>query len=344
MKYRLNKLPVKTTNSFKINDLEVDIEIPKITDFNDYEILNSDKLIIEKNIKCEEITSRIGLTFSKYVDLHIIVPKNVMIKEPVLINYNFSNSDNLIDKINIEYQDNSYCDFIITFNSIDNGYHFHSLIENTISNINSSGSITYINSMNNNSYNFISIENDCMNNSSIIHNIFDISGNLRVYNIYSNVYDNSKNYVNNIYIGCDDSKIDMNYYLNNIGKRSVNKMIVEGALNDNSIKNFRGTIDFLEGSINAIGDECENCVLLSDNARSRSLPQMLCHEENVVGSHGVSSGKIDSLKLFYIMSRGYSKRDAEKLIIMANFIKIINEIPDKKTRDEIQNKIEKILS
>ena len=28
MKYRLNKLPVKTTNSFKINDLEVDIEIP----------------------------------------------------------------------------------------------------------------------------------------------------------------------------------------------------------------------------------------------------------------------------------------------------------------------------
>lgn len=344
MKYRLNKLPVKTTNNFMINDIEIDLEIPDILEFHDYKIINSGDLIIEKKVLNGKITSRLGLTFSKYVELNIIVPHNKKIKKPVYISYDFSNSDNLIDKINIEYQDNSYCDFIITYNSIDEGIHFHHLFENVKSNVGSCGNVTMINMLNNNSSNFIAIENDCLDNSNFTHNIIDISGKTRIYNVFSNVYNNAKNYLNNIYIGCSNNILDMNYYLNNIGKSSTNHMIVEGVLADNAIKNFRGTIDFLEGSSNSIGDENENCVLLSDDARSRSLPQMLCHEENVFGSHGVSSGKIDSQKLFYIMSRGYSKKESEKLIIIANFIKIINKISDEKVREDLQNIINKILS
>ena len=117
-------------------------------------------------------------------------------------------------------------------------------------------------------------------------------------------------------------------------------MRVEGAINDNTKKVFRGTIDFIEGCKNSIGDENENCVLLSDNVISRSLPQMLCHEEDVVGSHGVSSGKVDEDKLFYIMTHGYSRKEAEKLIVMANFSKILSNISDNNIRDEITNIVE----
>ena len=117
-------------------------------------------------------------------------------------------------------------------------------------------------------------------------------------------------------------------------------MRVEGAIDDNTKKVFRGTIDFKGGCKGSIGDENENCVLLSDNVISRSLPQMLCHEEDVVGSHGVSSGKVDEDKLFYIMTHGYSKKEAEKLIVMANFSKILNNINDKEIREEIISIIE----
>ena len=208
------------------------------------------------------------------------------------------------------------------------------------SNNNSEGSITYINLLNDISDNFIAIENDSLISSTISNNIIDIGSNIKVNNVYSNVYNNATNYLNNIYLGSNNNIIDMNYYLNNIGENSKNIMRVEGAINDNTKKVFRGTIDFIEGCKNSIGDENENCVLLSDNVISRSLPQMLCHEEDVVGSHGVSSGKVDEDKLFYIMTHGYSKKDAEKLIVMANFSKILSNISDNNIRDEITNIVE----
>ena len=76
MKYRLNKLPVKTTNGFKINDIEVDINIPEVNSFNEFVINNSEGIIIDKCIKNSDVSSRIGLDFSRYLELNITVPKN----------------------------------------------------------------------------------------------------------------------------------------------------------------------------------------------------------------------------------------------------------------------------
>ena len=51
--------------------------------------------------------------------------------------------------------------------------------------------------------------------------------------------------------------------------------------------------------------ENEYCMLLSDNAKSISLPMLLCGEEDVEGNHGVASGKVNRDELLYIMSRGF---------------------------------------
>ena len=71
MKYILNKLPVKTTNNFKINDLKVELDLPKKYDFNEYFITDNKDLIISKKIVNKKITSKIGLEFTKYLELNI---------------------------------------------------------------------------------------------------------------------------------------------------------------------------------------------------------------------------------------------------------------------------------
>ena len=139
-----------------------------------------------------------------------------------------------------------------------------------------------------------------------------------------------------MYIGNNSNILDMNYNFDIKANNSKSIMKVEGALFDKSKKNFRGTIDFKEGSSKSIGEENENCVLFSDTSLSRSLPMLLCHEEDVVGSHGVSSGKVSKDKLFYLMSRGLDKKEASKLIVSANFSTIINELPDS-IREDINN-------
>jgi len=342
MKYILNSLPAKTTNHFKINNIELDLEIPNYKKTNDYSIIGStDKLTIEEKEINEKITTKVGLEFNKYYELNITVPKNIIIDDAILIDYAFENNDVLVDKISINYEENSSCNFIINYISKDDSISFHHLLEKTISSKNSKGNITYINLMNKKSTNIIAIENDVLENSNITHNIIDIGANTRLYNIYSNIKEeNGINNLNNIYIGNNDNIIDMNYYLINGAKRTHNNLKVEGSLNDKAIKNFRGTIDFLPGCSESIGEEIENCVLLSNTCNSKSLPQMLCGEENVVGTHGVSSGTVEKEKLFYLMSRGISKKEAEKLIIMSNFNKIIDNIPNESIRKFITNTIE----
>ena len=346
MKYILNSLKEKTTNNFKINNLELEMELPKFK-ANDILKIQGDlnQLIIKQNHIKEKLTTKLGLEIPEYDELNIIVPKDVEIKEPIIIDYAFKNDDAFFDKIKINYEENSSCDFYITYISTDEEKHFHHLMEETKSAKNSKGCITYLNLMNKKSINMIAIENKVSESASIIHNVIDLGGNIRLYNMYSDLVEQKAiNKLNTIYIGKEGNIIDINYYLNNNSKETTNTMQVEGILDDKSKKNFRGIIDFHKGCTSSIGEENENCILLSDEARSRSLPEMLCGEEDVIGTHGVSSGKVSEEKLFYLMSRGYNKKEAEKLIVMANFTKILNDIKFEEFSKFIKSNIEELLS
>ena len=342
---KLNKLEPKTTNNFKINDIELDINIPAYDKFKAYNIITDeldDDLIVIKEID-KKLTNKIGLEFDKYYDISVTIPKGTKLNEPVELIYRFENNDVLVEKFNIIFEEDTKADIIIKHISLDNGNHFHNLNVNIKSNNYSNGSVTYINNLNDNSYNFLSVENDAYNYSNIKQNIIDIGGNIRLYNVYTNTYENAKNILNTLYIGNDENIIDINYYLNNIGVKSNNIINVQGTLDDNSKKKFRGTLDFKEGACGSTGDELENCVLLSDTCVSSSLPMMLCNEEDVVGSHGVSSGKVNIEKLFYLMTRGLSKKEAEKLIVKTNFNTILHEIPNVLLQEELEKMIDEKL-
>jgi len=339
MKYTLNKLDsnVRTTNNFKINDITVDLDLPDTYSFHDFK----SNYPIESTVIDKEITSRIGLTFNKYLNIDINIDNS---KDDIILEYDFSGNDNLVVNFNINYLDNSNGNIIIKFKSLDNNKHICFYKENLINKENSSGNITIINMLNNNSYMFTSILNSALDNSNITHNIIDIGGSIRISNIFGKTYKYANNIFNNIYIGLGNSTIDSYYYLDNIGNNSFNNLVVEGVLNDNSNKNFRGIIDLESGASSSRGIEGENCILLSDRCRSRSLPVLLCGEENVEGAHGVSTGKIDQDKLFYIMSRGYNRKEAEKLIVMSRFNNILNNISNEEIRSELYEYIENLLT
>ena len=75
MKYTLNKLKTKTTNNFKVNDITLDLEIPKFDNFKDYAITNNSNIKIDISLRKENITSSIGLTLDKYKEVNLTIPK-----------------------------------------------------------------------------------------------------------------------------------------------------------------------------------------------------------------------------------------------------------------------------
>ena len=343
MKYRLNELPVKTTNGFQINDVEIDIDIPSFQMNHTFNIQGDiSSLKITQTTKKESYCSKIGLPIDEYLEVKICVPKDTKVTDPIFISYDFEDKEAIFSNFVIDYENNSSCNFIFIMKSHDDGIHFNHFVEKVTSKENAKGNITFINLLNHNSLSFYALENDVMEHASITHSMIDLGGKTRLYNVFTNLLEyQAMNNLNTIYIGSDDALLDFNYYIKNIGRETSSKMVVEGAIKDQCHKNFRGTIDFIKGCSTSIGEENENCVLLSDTCRSRSLPQLLCEEENVVGSHGVSSGKVSEEKLFYLMSKGYDKRDAEKLIVLGNFNHILNSIPSDELKDIILDKIEK---
>ena len=109
---------------------------------------------------------------------------------------------------------------------------------------------------------------------------------------------------------------------------------------DSATKVFRGTIDFKKGCKKSIGDENEFCVLLSDNTVSRSLPMLLCSEEDIIGTHSSASGYVSDKSLFYIMSRGISRKKAYKLLL-SGFLLNTDSI-DKEKISEFVDEINKL--
>ena len=127
------------------------------------------------------------------------------------------------------------------------------------------------------------------------------------------------------------------------GKKGIVDIEVYGALKDNAKKAFKGTIDFKTGCKKAKGNENEYCMLLSKSAKSKALPMLLCSEEDVQGTHSNSAGKIDEEKLYYIMTRGISKEDAQKLIVKAKFNSVLENIEKAELKNEILYEINKKL-
>ena len=316
MEYILNKSPIRTTNNFKVNDFKIDLDI-KETEFNSFEYKNID---IKTDIK-DNLDSKIGLPASKY--LYVECSGNGY------LTYNFDNN-----YLAAEIHVNS--DMIITFKG-DNAF----LNTKIVIDSNKDNNITIINLTSKESKSFISIENAVKKNIKSTVNFIELGGIVKVSNYYS--VNNGENYFNSLYLGKDNDKLDLNYYIGHNDKNTISNINVQGSLSDKAYKSFKGTIDFYEGSSKSKGEEIENCILLSEEATSRSLPMLLCHEEDVEGAHGVSTGKIDEDKLFYLMSRGISEKEAKRLIINANYNLVIDNIPDEEIKSIIKEEINKKL-
>lgn len=346
-KYILNETPLRTANNFGINNIEAYLDLPKYKEFDNFNLYTEDlekiKIKITKNTLIDN-ENRLGLERKINYSIKINIPQNTKVQEKIKLEFNFDEENEfLVENVEIILEKNSEAKFEILYSSETNNNTFHNGKLNITLEENSKANIVVSNLMNIEADNLYEMQNELKENALLEYTIVEIGGKNKISNYYSKLEgENSKNLLNVIYLGKEKDVIDINYNMETYGKSSKAYINVQGALTGYAKKNFKGTIDFKEGCKRAIGKENENCILLSKNAKSKSLPMLLCHEEDVEGEHGVASGKIDENKLFYIMTKGISYDEARKLIIKANFNEIIKSICNEELENKIREEIDKI--
>lgn len=349
MEKTLNEINVKTSKNFGMNNIVVNTDFPKSkTSFDNLNIdvkSTKDKVIELDKTENLHLTYGVGLLDVSKINKNILIEVNSKMENPIKLDFYFDESNKYLeDNIEIVANENTSSTIFISYRSKRNIKSYHNGVLKVSAKKNSKVNVIIINLLNEVSDNFYSIEDIIEDRGCIKYTIIDFGAKNSISNLYSNVVgENANNIINSIYLGKGNDLIDINYIVDMRGKAANVNIDAQGALTGNARKHFKGSIDFKTGCKKAVGDENESCMLLSDTAKSLSLPMLLCSEEDVIGNHSTGSGKADKKELFYLESRGFSEKEALKLLVRAKFNTILNNIKDKAIYAMVVEEIDKIL-
>ncbi len=145
------------------------------------------------------------------------------------------------------------------------------------------------------------------------------------------------------YLGHGEQDYDFNYVVRHHGRETVSDIQANGVLAGKSKKTLRGTIDLIHGCKQAKGNERETVLLVDKGVRNRTIPVILCNEDDVAGNHGATIGHVNAEQLQYLESRGLSQKQVEALFLEATFEQAFNEAPSEQCAAGVNRLAKKIL-
>lgn len=149
---------------------------------------------------------------------------------------------------------------------------------------------------------------------------------------------------NGVYFKSKEEYLDLMTVNEHFGINTDSNTLFNGALKDKAVKNFKGIVDLRRGCTKADGKIGDYSMMLSDKVINKSAPILLNEEKEVAGKHAASVGRMNKEMLFYIMSRGFSKKQAESMMLEANFAPALDKIEDEDLRKLIADEVHELNS
>ena len=149
--------------------------------------------------------------------------------------------------------------------------------------------------------------------------------------------------LNNRYHACHEELLDINHVARMRGCATRAEIVESGILNDSAHKTLRATIDLIRGSKDAKGNEAETVQILGDGVVNKTMPVILCDEDNVAGNHGATIGSVSPEQIEYLQARGLSHHEAELLFVRALFEDAIIHAPEALSHAVAVERAEKVL-
>lgn len=133
----------------------------------------------------------------------------------------------------------------------------------------------------------------------------------------------------------DSDSLDINLSIVQTGRKTASDTAVKGVLRGAAKKIFRGTIDFRNGAAGSVGTEREQVLLLDETVVNKTVPVILCAEEDVVGTHGATIGRIDPKHIFYMQARGIPEAQIYEILAQSQLGSIVRQIGDAETERRV---------
>lgn len=165
-------------------------------------------------------------------------------------------------------------------------------------------------------------------------------GNQIIDNTTNLIGDRSTSELKSVVVGTGDQKINLTSKIVQYGKETNGYILKHGVMRENASSVFNGIGYIKHGGTKSIANQESRVLMLSENARGDANPILLIDEDDVEAGHAASVGRVDPEQLYYLMSRGISQKEAERLVIHGFLDPVVRELPIEDVKRQLREVIE----
>ena len=284
-----------------------------------------------KDYFSDEQNSMISLNHALANDGIILeIDDNYSFNKPLVI-YNLfdQNAFNKIinNKIFISLGEESNLSVVDFFRCENDVKYFNNTIHNYTIKKNSSLKKFSINDALNNSYNYNSVKVKSYSNSSFENFLLSLGPNLIKNEIHCSLLENySSCLINGVMLLKGNQHHELKTNVNHKYENCKSSQLIKSVLLDKSNGTYQGKIYVDKRAQKTNGYQLSKALVLSENSEFNSKPELEIYADDVKCSHGSTTGNIDENSIFYLMSRGLKRDQANKMIVEGFLNEVIETI------------------
>ena len=258
------------------------------------------------------------------------IDDNYSFNKPLVI-YNLfdQNAFNKIinNKIFISLGEESNLSIVDFFRCENDVKYFNNTIHNYTIKKNSSLKKFSINDALNNSYNYNSVKVKSYSNSSFENFLLSLGPNLIKNEIHCSLLENhSSCLINGVMLLKGSQHHELKTNVNHKYENCKSSQLIKSVLLDKSNGTYQGKIYVDKRAQKTNGYQLSKALVLSENSEFNSKPELEIYADDVKCSHGSTTGNIDENSIFYLMSRGLKRDQANKMIVEGFLNEVIETI------------------
>lgn len=137
---------------------------------------------------------------------------------------------------------------------------------------------------------------------------------------------NCETKLNGVYLASGKQHFDNHTYVDHIAPNCNSSENYKGIIDDKATAVFNGKVMVQPDAQKINAFQSNQNILLSDDATINSKPELEIYADDVLCSHGSTTGQLDEEALFYLKTRGVSEISAKKMLIRAFVFDVLDEI------------------
>jgi Fe-S cluster assembly protein SufD len=146
--------------------------------------------------------------------------------------------------------------------------------------------------------------------------------------------------VTGAYFADGTQHLDYDTFQEHLAPSTTSDFAFKGALRDTARAVWRGMIRVEEGAQKTNAYQENRNLLLSKSAHADSIPGLEIMANDVRCTHGATLGQVDREQLFYLMTRGLTRAEAERLIVRGFFQDVLDRVELEPVRDALAAALE----